>query len=117
MFKKSFIAGIVIFMGVTGNSLYGVATGAEQYRATIYTTSQGKMVLDSKGENYVLVCQRRFEVTSNTVIKDEMETDITLEELSIPCEAMVSYYEKLGKRNTYVAVSIEVQSKPKPEPE
>jgi len=125
MLKKSLIAGIVIVMGMMGSISYGVAIGAEQPtntisgedQSTIYTMSQGKMVLDSKGADYVLFCKRRFKVTSNTVIKDEMGIDISLEELSIPCEAMVNYYDKPGERNTYVAVSIEVQVKPKPEPE
>jgi len=75
------------------------------------------LVLDGKGEDYVLVCQRRFEVTSNTVIKDKLGMNITLEGLSIPCEAMVTYYKKPRERNTYVAVSIEVKGKPTPQPE
>ena len=128
MVRKSLIVGIVIVMGMTGSMLYGVANGAEQSKnisagadgGTTYTTyevSRSKLVLDGKEEDYVLVCQRRFEVTSNTVIKDDLGMDITLEGLSIPCEAMVTYYKKPRVRNTYVAVSIEVKGKPTPQPE
>lgn len=129
MLRKSLIAGVVLVMGMTGNILYSVAVGAEQSKSisktsgegTTYTTthevSQVKMVLDGKGKDYVLFCRRKFEVTSNTVIKGEMGMEISFKALSVPCEAMVSYYEKPSERNTYVAVSIEVQGKPKPQPE
>jgi hypothetical protein len=43
--------------------------------------------------------------------------DISLEELSVPCEAMVNYYRNPREKNAYVAVSIEVQSRPRPQPE
>ena len=128
MLRKSLIAVIVIVMGMTGSMLYGVGVGAEQSKnisagvdeRTTYTTyelSRDKLVLDSKGKDYVLICKRRFEVTSNTVVKNELGTDITLEELSVPCEVMVSYYNKPGERNTYIAVSIELLGIPKPKPE
>jgi len=128
MVRKSLIVGTVIVMGMTGSMLYGVTNGAEKSKnisagadegttCTTYEVSQSKLVLDGKGEDYVLVCQRRFEVTSNTVIKDERGIDITLEGVLVPCEAMVTYYKKPRERNTYVAVSIEVKGKPTPQPE
>ena len=125
MLRKSLITGIVIIMIVTGGVLGDVDLAAGQSRnissdadeGTTYTMSQGKLVLDSKGKNYVLVCQRRFEVTPDTVVKNEFGMDITFEDLSVPCEAMVSYYRKPGEKNTYKAVSIEVQGRPSPQPE
>lgn len=125
MLRKSLIAGMGIIMIVTGVVLDGVDLASGQSRnissdadkETTHTVSQGKLVLDSKGKDYVLVCQRRFGVTSNTIIKDEFGMDISLEELSVPCEAMVSYYKKPREKNTYRAVSIEVQGRPRPQPE
>ena len=125
MLRKSLITGIVIITIVTGGVLDGIDLAAGQSRnissdadeGTTYTMSRGKLVLDSKGKNYILVCQRRFEVTSSTVIKNEFGMDSTFEDLSVPCEAMVSYYRKPGEKNAYKAVSIEVQGRPRPQPE
>lgn len=125
MLKKSLIIVTVMLMGMTGSVLSEVAFGAEQSKnisssgdeGITFPTIQSKLVLDVRGKDYVLVCQRRFEVTLNTVIKDEVGMDITLEKLSVPCEAMVTYYKKPGERNTYVAVYIQVLGKPTPKPE
>jgi len=125
MLRKSLITGIVIIMIVTGGVLGDVDLAAGQSRnissdadeGTTYTMSRGKLVLDSKEKNYVLVCQRRFEITSSTVIKNEFGMESTFEDLSVPCEAMVNYYKKPRERNTYVSVSIEVQGRPSPQPE
>ncbi len=128
MLKKCLIAGIVIAVGTTGGMFYSddiraerpTNTSPKSDETTILPTrevSQDKLVLESKGEDYVLVCQRRFEVTSGTVIKNKFGVDISFGELSVPCEAMVSYYKKPRVKNTYVAVSIEVQGEPEPQPE
>jgi hypothetical protein len=42
---------------------------------------------------------------------------ISLDEIDIPCEAMVSYYKKPGKKHRFVVVSLEVKGKPQPLPE
>jgi hypothetical protein len=125
MLKKSLTAGIGIIMIVTGGVVDGVDLAAGQSRnissdadeGTTYTMSRGKLVLDSKEKNYVLVCQRRFEVTSSTVIKNEFGMESTFEDLTVPCEAMVHYYKNPGEKNAYKAVSIEVQGRPRPQPE
>ena len=125
MLRKSLTSGISIIMIVTGGILNGVDLTAGQSRnissdadeGTTYTMSRGKLVLDSKEKNYVLVCQRRFEITSSTVIKNEFGMDSTFEALTVPCEAMVSYYKSPGEKNAYKAVSIEVQGRPRPQPE
>ncbi|MCK5186397.1 MAG: hypothetical protein KAR43_04630, partial [Deltaproteobacteria bacterium] len=75
------------------------------------------MVLDGKGDDYVLFCKRRYEVTTYTVIKNERGMLISLNALLVPCKAIVSYYKKPGVKNTYIAVSIEVQGRPTPQPE
>jgi hypothetical protein len=106
----------------------GVAVGAEKTShkpstgdkgtvATAYETNQMRMVLKDKGDTYFLFSKRRFEVTSETVVKDESGRVISFNALKVPCEAVVTYYKKPGKRNTYVAVSIEVEGDPKPMPE
>ena len=72
MLRKSLITGMGIIMLVTGGILKDVDLAAGQsgnissdaVEGTTYTMSQGKLVLDSKGKEYVLVCQRRFEITS-----------------------------------------------------
>jgi len=120
MLRKGLIAGIVMFTGITGSMLNGIAMETEQDRAITYTThkvSQDKLILESKGKDHFLVCQRRFEITSSTVVKNKFGMDIAFEGLKVPCEAIVGYYKKPGVKNTYIAVSIEVQGEPAPQPE
>jgi len=128
MIRKSLLAGLVAVIIMTGSSVCGVAVGAEKTRdkpstgdkgtvATAYETNQMRMVLKDKGDTYFLFSKRRFEVTSETVVKDESGRVISFNALKVPCEAVVTYYKKPGKRNTYVAVSIEVEGDPKPMPE
>jgi hypothetical protein len=129
MLKKSLLAGLVAVIIMTGSSVCGVAVGAEKTRdrpstgdkgtvATAYETNQMRMVLKDKGDTYFLFSKRRFEVTSGTVVKDESgRVIISFNALKVPCEAVVTYYKKPGKRNTYVAVSIESQGDPKPMPD
>jgi hypothetical protein len=92
-------------------------SGSDKIATVSYELSQDMLVLDDKGEDYVLFCKRRFAVTSTTSIMNEFGSIITLEELMIPCKAMVSYYKKPGERNEYIAVSIEVKGEPEPLPE
>ena len=79
--------------------------------------SRDTMVLDGKEEDYVFFCKRRYEITTYTVIKNEWGMVIPLDDLEVPCKAMVSYYKKPGVKNTYVAVSIDVQGRPAPQPD
>ena len=79
-----------------------------------YEISQDTIVLDGKGDGYVLFCKRKFKITRDTVIEGSAST---LEALTIPCEAKVTYYKKPGKRNTYVALAIEVLGTPAPRPQ
>jgi len=128
MVRKSLLAGLVAAMIMTGNSMYDVAVCSENTKdksstgnkgtvATAHETNQMKMVLKEKGDKYFLFSNRRFDVTSETVVKDESGMVISFNALKVPCETVVTYYKKPGERNTYVAVSIEVQGDPKPVPD
>ena len=124
MLRKSLMTRVVIVIGMTVIVLCGFSIGAEHSTGadeanigTALGVSQGTMVLDGKGDDYVLFCKRRYEVTTRTVIKSERGMLISLNELFVPCEARVSYYKKPGVKNTYIAVSIEVQGRPTPQPE
>ena len=124
MLRKSLMTKVVIVIGMIVIVLCGFSIGAEHStgadEANIGTApgvSQGTMVLDGKGDDYVLFCKRRYEVSTYTVIKNERGMLISLNELLVPCKAIVSYYKKPGVKNTYIAVSIEVQGRPTPQPE
>jgi len=96
MFRKSLIAIMVVIMGITGNVLSGVAIGADLTSNIGNTSSsadgisQGELVLDG---NYVVIDKMRFRVTSNTVIKNGMGMDITIEKLPVPCETVIRVYK------------------------
>jgi len=124
MLRKSLMTRVVIVIGMIVIVLCGFSIGAEHSTGadeanigTALGVSRDTMVLDGKGDDYVLFCKRRYEVTTQTVIKNERGMLISLNELLVPCEAMVSYYKKPGVKNTYRAVSIDVQGKPAPQPE
>ncbi len=74
------------------------------------------LALDGVGDNYVTFCNRIYEVNSHTTIRNERGRTISLENLTIPCEAMVSYYRKKEKYHQYVAVAIEVRGEAEPVP-
>ena len=126
MVRKSLMTSLVMIVGMTVGVLCGVSIGAEQSTNTFsgaanigieLGVSRDTMVLDGKEDDCVLFCKRRYEVTTNTVIKNEWGGFISLDELKVPCRAMVSYYKKPGVKNTYTAVSIEAQGEPEPRPE
>ncbi len=128
MLRKSLMTRVVIVIGMIVSVLCGFAIGAENSThafsgadeaniGTALGVSRDTMVLDGKGDDYVLFCKRRYEVTTYTVIKNEWGMLISLDELLVPCEAIVSYYKKPGVKNTYIAVSIEVQGKHAPQQE
>jgi len=75
------------------------------------------LALDGIGDNHVTFCNRIYEVNPLTTIRNERGTTIALESLTIPCEAMVSYYRKKGEHHRYVAVAIEVRGEAEPVPE
>ena len=128
MLRKSLMASLVVVIDMTVSMLCDFSIAAEHStpkfsgadEANIYSglgVSRDTMVLDGKGDDYVLFCKKRYEVNTNTVIKNEWEMLISLDELLVPCKAVVSYYKKPGVKNTYVAVSIDVQGKPAPQPD
>jgi hypothetical protein len=124
MLRKSLMTRVVIVIGMIVIVLCGFSIGAEHSTGadeanigTALGVSQDTMVLDGKGDDYVLFCKRRYEVTTYTVIKNERGMLISLNGLLVPCKAMVSYYKKPGVKNTYIAVSIEVRGRPTPQPE
>ena len=109
--------------GNTGIALAFICSstnGAEQAPNTFpginFEVIQDKLILDEKGDDYLLFCTRRLDITSYTIIKNESGMIIPLEEVPIPCEAIVSYYKKPGEKRRYVAVAIEVKGEPKPSP-
>lgn len=118
MLKKSLVAGIVIAMGITGGMFCSITIGSEQspygfsdaddkMGFSTHGVVEDELVLVGKGKNYVLVGKMRFEVTSNTIIKNRLGMEITLEELTIPGRATVRYYENTGQSNIYEAVFIQ----------
>jgi len=124
MLRKNLMTRVVIVIGMTMSVFCGFSIGAEHSTGadeanigTALGVSQDTMVLDGKGDDYVLFCKRRYEVTTYTVIKNERGMLISLNGLLVPCKAMVSYYKKPGVKNTYIAVSIEVRGRPTPQPE
>ena len=75
MMKKIILAGI--FMGLIC-TLAWAADRSGNTSSTDLTPVSGdvemntdKLVLEEKGDDYVLYCQRRFDVTSHTIIKNE----------------------------------------------
>lgn len=94
---------------------------AEQPKNTFpgisFEIMEDKLILDEKGDDYLMFCMRRIDITSYTIIKSESGMIIPLEEVPIPCEAIVHYYKKPGKKRRYVAVAIEVKGEPQPRPE
>ena len=82
-----------------------------------FEVMEDKLVLDEKGDDYVMFCQRRFDITSYTLIKNESGMIITFEDIEVPCEAMVSYYKKPGEKRRYVVVAIEIIGEPQLKPQ
>ena len=82
-----------------------------------FKVMEDKLVFDEKGDDYLLFCKRRFDVTSYTIIKDEDGRIIPFEEIEVPCEALVSYYTKPGEKRRYVTLSIEIKGEPKLTPQ
>jgi len=114
----------LLIIGVTG-MLAGAADlskntlppDEETAPATDIKLHKDMLVLDDIGDDYVMFCNRIYEVNSRTTIRNERGTTIALASLTIPCEAMVSYYRKKGEYHTYVAVAIEVRGDAEPVPE
>jgi len=128
MIRKKLLTGLVAAMIMTGSSGYDAAVGTENTKdkssigdkgtvATAYETNQMRMVLKDKVDKYFLFSNRRFEVTAETIVKDESGMVISFNALKVPCETEVTYYKKPQVKNTYIAVSIKVQGDPKPMPD
>jgi hypothetical protein len=99
MFRKSLIA--LLVMCFAGSVLYGVALGSEGY------LFQKELLLDARGKDCVMAGRMKFEVTASTVIENGNGIKITIEELSVPREAVIKYYEKSDRSGAHVAVSIQ----------
>ena len=111
MLKQMLLVGIVIAC------ICSISSAAEDPNNKFpdiggFEVMEDKLVLDGKGDDYLLYCKRRFDITSYTLIKNESGMIIPFEEIEVPCEAMVSYYKKPGKKRRYVVVSIEIMGKP-----
>ena len=115
MLKKIALAGIII--GLICSVSYGEEEATNQNPDILFELIKDTLVLDGKGDDYVSFCRRKFDITSYTIIKNESGMLIPLEEISIPCEAMVSYYKKPGKKGQYVVVSIEEKGELQPKPD
>ncbi len=115
MIKKIILA--VILIGFICN----ISSGAELKDKTSpspgFKVMTDKLVFDEKGDDFLLFCKRRFDVTAYTLIKNESGSIISFDELKVPCEAIVRYYKKPRKRSRFVAISIDVQDFPSPQPE
>ena len=107
----------MLLIGVTMVCICSVSFAAEEesknrFPDIGFEVMEDKLLLDGKGDDYLLFCKRRFDITSYTLIKNKSGMIIPFEEIDVPCEAMVSYYKKPGKRNRYVVVSIEIKGEP-----
>ena len=116
MLRKIVLTGIVMGF-ICSVSFAAEQNGNNTLPSPGFEISTDKLVLDGKGDDYVMFCKRQFDITSYTLIKNESGMIISLDELDVPCEAMVSYYKKPGKSNRFVVVSIEVKGEPLPQPE
>jgi hypothetical protein len=120
MLRKCVILCIALVIVLAGSVAGSIKAGAEEGAAPLigkHEITQDTMVLDGKGDGYVLFCKRKFKVTENTVIEGQSGNTTALDSLKVPCEAKVTYYKKPGKRNTYVALAIEVLGPPTPRPQ
>ncbi len=115
MLKKIALAGIII--GLICSATIAAEKSGDTAHGIEFAVSKDKILLDAKGDDYVLFCKRRFDVTSYTLITSESGLIISLDDLEVPCEALVSYYKKPREKNRFVAVSIEVKGEIKPSPE
>lgn len=115
MLKKIALAGIVI------SFICSAAIGAEEPKNTFpgisFEVMEDELILDEKGDDYLMFCKRKLDITSYTIIKDERGWIIPFEDIEVPCEALVNYYKKPGKKRHYVVLSIEIKGEPQPTPE
>ena len=109
------MAGIII--GLICSASHGAEEANNLNPDIRFELIKDTLVLDGKGDDYVTFCKRKFDITSYTLIKNELGMIIPFEEIEVPCEVMMSYYKKPGKKNGYVVVSIEVKGKPQLKPQ
>jgi hypothetical protein len=100
-----------------GGKKSNTLSGGEKSTYSNHELFQDTIVLDGKGDDYVLFCRRKFEIKSFTVIRDQFGMGIALGDVPVPCEALVVYFKKPGEDHTYITVSIEVRGIPTPQPE
>ena len=94
MLKKMLLTGIV--MGCICSVAFGAEESNNRSPDIGFEVRHGKLVLDEKGDDYVMCCMRRLYITSYTLIKNERGMIISLDELDIPCEAMVYVFRPIG---------------------
>ena len=111
----------IILVGMVMGFICSASAGAEQSNKMGsndgFEMAKIKLILDEKEDDYLMFNMRRLDVTSYTLIKDESGMLITFDDLEVPCEALVSLYQKPGERRRFIAVSIEVKGEPKPKPQ
>ena len=107
MLRKILLVGMV--MGLICSASIAADEPDTQFSEIGFEVMKDKLILDDKGDDYLLFCTRRLDVTSYTLIKNESGMIIPFEEIEVPCEAIVNYYEKPGEKRRYVALSIEVR--------
>jgi len=115
MLKKMLLAGVM--MVCICSLSFAAEDSNNKFPDIGFEVMEDKLVMDGKGDDYLLFCMRRFGITSYTLIKNESGMIIPFEAIEVPCEAMVSYYKKPGKKRRYVVVSIEIIGEPPPQPE
>ena len=65
----------------------------------------------------MLICVAIWAEKSGDPVHLLKNTTMCTGSLPVPCEAMVSYYKKPGKKRRYVVVSMEILGKPQLIPE
>jgi len=115
MLRKIVLTGIVA--GFICSGAFGAEESKNRFPDIGFEVMEDKLVLDEKGDDYVMFCKRRFDITSYTLIKNESGRIISFDDLDVPCEAMVSYYQKPGKKRRYVVIAIEVEGEPQTLPQ
>ena len=115
MLRKIIVVGMV--MGFICSASLAAEEPDPQFSDFGFEVMKGTLIFDDKGDDYLLFCTRRLDVTSYTLIKNERGWIIPFEAIDVPCEAIVNYYQKPGEKKRYVALSIEIKGEPKPKPQ
>ena len=115
MLRKIILVGMV--MGLICSASIAAEEPDPKFSNLGFEVIKSKLIFDDKGDDYLLFCTRRLDVTTYTLIKNESGMMIPFEEIEVPCEAIVNYYQKPGEKRRFVALSIEIKGEPKPTPQ